>query len=299
MKVFAECNPQYSQGIHRIVHALKAHAPKDAGLEFVDRIEEAEFRILHVIGWGSIPWANPVYGHHEDPAPGMPYAVLQYCVRTSENPDPGAWWDHVWRDARVTMSYYDLARYCADSIGSVIGSPFFEAPLGVDASVFRADGPIRKRFGIGTSGYVAETEGVLECFEACARTEQEMFHLGPRLIEHPAVITATGISDTTLASLWSLCLYVAGLRRVEGFELPAAEGLLCGARPLMFDAPHYRRWFGDMAEYVPEVAPEDVADAITEILRRPYRAVRPSEVQKARDTFNWPTIVGEFWRHIL
>lgn len=303
MKVFAECNPQYSQGIHRIVRAIKAHAPADAGIEFVERIEEADFRILHVIGWGSIPWANPCYPEHSDPFEAMPYAVMQYCVRTSENPSAGLWWDQVWKRARVVCSYYDLARYLADdrSVGAseAFGYPFYFAPLGVDASTFRRRGPVRKRFTFGTSGYVAETEGVPEVYAAVTRRGGELFHLGPRLFAGEGVTFANGISDAMLAQLWSQCLYVAGLRRVEGFELPAAEGLLCGARPVMFDAPHYRDHFGDLAEYVPEVEPSELIEHLSAILARPYRAVTDVEIARAREIFNWPTIIRGLWERIL
>jgi hypothetical protein len=297
VKVYAECHPQYSQGIHRIVRALKAHAP-DA-VTFVDRLEDADLRVLHVIGWGSIPWSNPVYPDHVDPVPGMPYAVAQYCVRTSEDPRGDVWRGHVWAGSRLTWSYYDLATYDVAHPGPD-GWAHYKTALGVDADVFRQRGPVRKRFHIGTSGYVAETEGVPECYRAIRRLpDGEMFHLGPRVIDGEGITYATGIPDDVLASLWSLCLHVAGLRRIEGFELPAAEGLLCGARPIMFDAPHYRDWFGDMAEYVPEVEPAAVEDAIAGILTRPYRAVTDAEVSHARTIFNWPAIVRGFWERLL
>lgn len=311
MKVFAECDPSYSQGIHRIVRAIKAFAPLGAGIEFVDKVEDADFRILHVIGWGSIPWANPVYPEHSDPFEAMPYAVMQYCVRTSENPRPSLWWDEVWKGARVVASYYDLAAYLDEEWKTTRATewrradqpfgdePFYLTPLGVDATTFQRRGPLRKRFAFGTSGYVAETEGVREVYEATQRAGVELFHLGPRLFNGEGVTFATGIPDALLAQLWSQCLYVAGLRRVEGFELPAAEGLLCGARPVMFDAPHYRDHFGDLAEYVPEVEPAELTERIADILARPYRAVTDNEITRAREIFNWPRIVRGLWERIL
>ena len=275
-----------SQGIHRVARALALAAPE--GVRLVGNPAEADLRILHVIGWGSIP-----DGLLES---GQDFAILQYCVRTSEDGRAQAWLPY-WEKALCTWSYYDLRAIC-EADGVAHNFPFMYAPLGVDP-IFKPSLPIRKRFIIGTSGYIAETEGVKECYAAARATDHEQFHLGPNLGLGPNIAYATGISDAQLAELWSQCSYVAGMRRHEGFELPAYEGLLCGARPVMFDAPHYQRWMGDLAEYVPEGSFEEVTEALTALFSRPVRAVREVERIEAARRFSWPLLCGQFWERIL
>jgi glycosyltransferase involved in cell wall biosynthesis len=108
-----------------------------------------------------------------------------------------------------------------------------------------------------------------------------------------------GLRDIELAEFWSQCSFVAGLRRIEGFELPALEGLMCGARPIMFDAPHYRRWFGEHAEYVPEVGAEELVDHLTHVMERPVRVVSAAERVEVLRKFNWKDLCERFWEALV
>ena len=77
---------------------------------------------------------------------------------------------------------------------------------------------------------------------------KKVFQLGSG--ENTDTITySNNADDKTLAKYYSQCEFVSGLRRIEGFELPVIEGLLCGARPICFDIPDYRHWFDKLGFY--------------------------------------------------
>ena len=92
---------------------------------------------------------------------------------------------------------------------------------------------------------------------------------------------------------------MSGLRRIEGFELPAAEGLLCGARPIMFDRPHYRDWFNKWAIFIPEGNREEVLQSLIDVFQQEYRPVTLEEIAEARQLFDWQSIINGFWRYII
>lgn len=293
MKVFLNPRHNLSQGIHRVARALRQYAPPD--IQIVETPEEADLRIGHVVGQlGMQEWCSQ-----------GPYALIQYCLRTAEehlsgttfdpNSNPGLWYP-IWRNARLTWSYYDLPSYIMESRGvGMDGIRFYHAPLGVDGTVFKPSQPPRKLFLIGTSGYVADSESVGECYRATSARSAMLFHLGPNLNLGAGVVYGNGMTDDILAAFWSQCSFVSGLRRFEGFELPALEGLVCGARPIMFDKPHYTQWFGEHAEYVPEVPSDELVDHLLELVSKPVRPVTPAERSLVVQTFDWKKIVTGFW----
>jgi hypothetical protein len=288
MKVYAECPNEMSKGIGRVRDAIKRNAP--TGVEFVGERQDADLVVHHVIGVGNL---DTVPLHERIAQDGKPYAMIQYCYRTTENGGDPNYWEPLWQGATCVWSYYDLFRASMETPPDA----FYYAPLGVDNAFKAQRGPVTKLFTVGTSGYIAETEGVLECYDALPRGGYQ-FHLGPNFNPGPHWASQFNLTDEQVARRWAECRYVAGLRRVEGFELPAAEGLCCGARPVMFDAPHYRAWFGDLAEYVPEGSRE----AVTECLRHVFaqdRPVTPAERAEAHARFDWTTLVQGFWERVL
>ena len=227
---------------------------------------------------------------------------MQYCLRTSENPDTKWWREHVWQHCGVVWSYYDIAAALQEDgyLGEHLW--FYHAPLGVDP-IFHgslADRPKKPIYLICTSGYIPETEGVLECVEAAKRVGGRVLHLGPSSLNlGPHVSYVEGVSDQQLAALYKSCRHVAGLRRVEGFELPAAEGLCSGAIPICFDQPHYKRWFEEAAYYVPEASPEQVTEELYELFQNPMRWLGQADVSLAQRKFSWPRVVKGFWDRVL
>ena len=144
-------------------------------------------------------------------------------------------------------------------------------------------------------------EGVRECDIATHKLDGELFHLGPtfgRMVSRAQ--HEMGITDDELVARYNDCQFVSGLRRHEGFELPAAEGLLCGARPILYDQPHYRDWYAPWAEFIPESEDRDQRAAdIEAVLRRGARPLTKDELTAAAARFDWSTIVSGFWTRIL
>lgn len=295
MKVFLSPEAWMSRGIQRVAIVLARYAPP--GVEIVLNEDEADFSIVHMVGNGQRQlWLEPK----------RPYAVIQYCLRTTELPNTRDWIP-VWNRATAVWSYYDLKAAIEEDGSMDLMEPdsaihLYYQPLGVDLEIFRPSALPLKKYLIGTSGYIAETEGVVEAHAACQRLGRRMFHLGPQSAlpkAGPTVVFAHQIPDEAVAGFWSACTYVAGLRRIEGFELPVLEGLACGARPIVFDAPHYRKWFGDLAEYIPERSPEDVTNDLTTLMSKPARPVTPEERLLIARRFDWYTLATGFWQEAL
>jgi hypothetical protein len=211
-------------------------------------------------------------------------AVAQYCLRSTNEPLP--FWKQVWDQCDLVWSYYDLP-----------APRFYHSPLGADSQVFLPR-DIPKMALAMSSGYVAQSECISEVAQAVAHYSGKMFHLGPELALVGDVDYFLSIGDLQLSRLYSASHYVTGLRRGEGFELPLAEGLLCGARPVTFNQPHYRDWYGDLADYIEEGPPETVREQLKELFGKPARPVTPEEREKAVEKFNWETVCRGFWERV-
>lgn len=287
MKVYAAVPHGMSRAMNRVVKALQRHAPDH--VSFASRREDAELVVLHVIGYPETEQAI-----RELRESGQRYAMIQYCMRSTQRPSTNEW-RGMWASAEVVWSYYDLRQHIREDGGWDLDFNFYDAPLGVDDEVFQpSDVPSIRNYTMLTSGYVAETEGVYEAAEAVARVGGNHYHLGPAMPLGPFTRCELGISDEQLARVYRSCKYVAGLRRAEGFEMPAIEGLVCGARPVCFDRPHYRRWFEPWAKFVPEGNYQEVTDALARVFREDAR-VTLAESVAAAEKFNWAAIVDGFW----
>lgn len=287
MKISLEVNsPAKSQAMFRVAEALERYAPSG---QFVAEAE-ADVVLLHVIGY-----PETVANIERLAAQGKRAVIVQYCLRTTQEPHTSKWLP-LWQQALMVWSYYDLpACMKADGVEGTLTN-FCFGPLGAEPSLF----PYRnyhKDFKIFTSGYVAETEGVCEASEAARRVGGKHYHLGPLgVVEGPHVRVGHGISDRELAQRYSQSEFVAGLRRCEGFELPAVEGLLCGARPVMFDRPHYRDWFEGFAEFIPERDSfNEVTDSLEALFRQGARPVTALEARQAAHDLSWARATDAFW----
>lgn len=292
MKVFLSPHYGLSRAMDRVALALATFAPPD--VQVVRNEDDADLVVLHAIGFPETQRRVEQLGRQ-----GRRFSIIQYCLRTTQCPSTRSWMP-LWTEAESVWSYYDLPGLCsADGLTTEIEEPnFYVSPLGGDASVFRESARDRK-YTILTSGYVAETEGVREAAVAAERVGGEIFHLGHHLGVPGRVTYAMGIDDKALAAAYSASQFVAGLRRIEGFELPAVEGLLCGARPIMFDRPHYRRWFGGFAEYIKEGTFEEVTDALASLFAAGPRPVGEAERMAAAHCFDWESIVRGYWEKTL
>ncbi len=286
----------------RVADALKRFAPRTIdvstfgglkremiGVEFVPA-SEADVVVLHVIGF-----PETVAAIASIKARGQKYVMIQYCLRTTQEPSTEKWLP-LWKDALFVWSYYDLQALCLED-GTSPEFAFFHAPMGVDPKVFRLPAvEERRRWTTLTSGYLAGPESVGEVVAANRALNTWVYHLGPDLrLGYSQMSSVKDIPDATLIEVLQATKYVSGLRRSEGFEMIALEGLLCGARPILYDKPHYRQWYGDHAEYVPEESPDAVALAVQEVLRQEPRPVTPKEWQTVADFFDWARIYAGFF----
>jgi len=294
MKVCVAVHPPHlSRGIHRVAHALTRYAPPS--VHVVPTWDEADHVLLHVVGWEDVERCVDTLRDA-----GRTVSIFQYCLLTTSQRNLQEWW-RVWAKCQVVVSYYDLAYLCSfrsldlDYPGTV---NFLHTPLGVDTTVFKPCG-CGKQFVVGTSGTVAGSECLNEWAEVASSSPLGHFHLGPAEAfapeYRPRVTAQTGMGDVELAKRWSRCVYVSGLRRGEGFELPAYEGLACGARPVMFNRVDARGWLGSAAEYIEEGSDGAVIDQLRALLTRPARPVTAEERAWAAATFRWETLARKWW----
>lgn len=281
MRVYLEPDDR-TRAFTRVVAALTRYAPPS--VEIVADPRQADLVVAHV---------NGRRDRLQRKLRAFPrVAVIQYVLASSLRPDPADWLP-CWQAAVAVWSYLDLAAAC----GGHAPFRFLHAPLGVEADVFvpgRWDLP--PLYQIVTFGPHRLSEGVKECELAVQAHGGRLAHVGPRLSFGPAVSVFTDIRDRELAVLYQRTRYVCALRRDEGFELPAAEGLLCGSIPLLFDRPHYRQWYGDWGCYIPEGDRPSVVEAVRRVLATgPRPAVDRAQVA-AR--FDWATIAPLFWEAV-
>lgn len=297
MKVYIKPPAHLSQAMFRVERSLAAHAPMS--VQVVQNQDEADLVVLHTIGY-----PETIDAVRQLISRGQNYAIIQYCLRTTQQPDTRAWLG-LWQMSECVWSYYDLEALLNVDHQSVLDDwciPFHHAPLGVDSVFTRPQVNGAKRdVGIISSGYVAGSEAIEEVAIAAEARGLSVAHIGPA---HVAGMTrapgatwyaAHGISDVKLASLYHSAKWVSGLRRVEGFELPALEGLCCGARPILFDRPEMRRWYGDHAVYVPECGGGELIDHLADTLATEPEPVRPDELADVYREFAWAPIVKRFW----
>jgi hypothetical protein len=274
----------------RVAEALKRYAPKD--VEFVEDPSQADLQVLHVIG----PDADELLR-----APR--YAVIQYCrtamhVDGTNQPVEGNPYEGLWEAAEVTWSYYDL-------IG--IAPRFYFAPLGVDDEFIKPYDEDVRDLGIMSSGFVSGpgAEAIEEVAMAGWMLEMDVVHLGPDVIDGMRVAPPHGwralknISDRVLAQYYRRCKWVSGLRHAEGFELPVIEGLMCGARPIVFDRPDMHQWYEDRVVFVPECSGPDLTQLLIEVMSHEPDPVTPLEREWVQEQFSWQRIVKGFWAQVL
>jgi glycosyltransferase involved in cell wall biosynthesis len=287
MKVYYECRPIMSRAMHKIRQAIVDRAPSE--IELVRDLAQADIQFVEAIGADAIA---------EAVAPNVVY--LQYCLESAGGTREQ--WRDAFKKAALVVSYLDVTGYLGASDFNVL-----RAPLGVADAFRNCPNWERKNrtFGISTSGYVAipPGEAVRAVYEAASSMGMRTFHLGPERPEgigrtRPNLWTArTGMTDETLADIFSHCGFVSGLRWVEGFELPVVEGLLCGARPICFDLPCYRHWFDGLAHFVP-ADPTRLHRELTGIFDTQRVEVSRDEREQVLETFDWNRIAPEIWGHI-
>lgn len=289
MKVYCESD-RADRAIARIITAVKTYAPPS--IEFVTDESQADVVILYVYGFRRHT-KNRI---HKIQQTGKKYALVQLCLRSTPNPNTTDWLP-LWESAEVVWSYYNLPELCQKD-GNTSHFNFYYAPLGVDTQVFHETPSERKFIIVSTgSGSRFSQEYKNEVLSVAHALGKKVFHLGEG--DNSEKITySNGMDDTTLASYYSQSLFVSGLHKIESFELPVLEGLVCGARPICFDRSECHYWFKDLAEFIPEDTRARVAESVRRVFLKDARPVSQAEKKYVKSHFNWKTIVSEFWKKI-
>lgn len=312
LRVFARPIGLHSRAMIRIANAIERYAPpfvKTAGdetirpLEFVSDQSSADLVIFYPIGADWIPLIEEVE------AAGKRFALVQCCVKST-----GAsceTWAPVWWRAECVWSYLDLVRMLREERGesAALHYPdrFYYAPLGIDDAFLLPYYLHTESTTVVTTGYVSgcPAEAIYEVWEAALSCGYHVTHVGPKLPGwRPGVRIREGVSDQELRMIYRSAAFVASLRYVEGFELPALEGLVSGATPILFDQPDLRHWYRDYALYVPEVAGAELAEHLKDNVFYSYKSQYKPEIirENLRDVaarFDWSRLAGEFWQRIL
>lgn len=257
-----------SLAIGRIIDAFRANAPSD--VEFTLCSSEADLVILPVTGRRDHTLAKI----KDILFRGRKYAIIQLSLKSTRNPNPADWLE-LWQGASVVWSYYDLPGKFN----------FYQAPMGADHATFFPLS-LDRNFSIAITGEYTRTECIWECDKASRNAGLRNLHI-------------KDASDEEINYYYNQCRYVNGLRHKEGFELPAAEGLLAGTRPVMFDTVNFRRWFDGLATFIPEEDQEKVANRLTRLFLGRYSEVSDRERTEATRRFDWSSLMKGFWDRCL
>lgn len=286
IRIFTRPTGLHSRAMVRVADALERYAPSNFTFSGSPSANYSDLVVLHAIGSDAIEAAASCK------ARGQKYVLIQYCLQTS-----GATveeWVPCWRDAALVWSYYDLAMMTEH----VADEQFYHSPLGVTTDFYEDDTP--KEPLVITIGYVngPGAEEIEAVWDAADKAGIQFFHIGPRNVSGASRVpnasqVAEGITEEVLIQLYRRATWVAGLRHVEGFELPALEGYMCGAVPIMFEQPVIRQWYGEAPYYVSE---DWRADTVTKFLAEKFRypAVR-SSLPEPHTIYLWKSIIRDFY----
>lgn len=282
MNIFYGSSSSTAWSVSRIISKLDEYLPE--GMIRVHRIEEADLVVLHVTG------RNEHTTHYAQDLhlQGKQYAVIQYSLKSTRNPDPRDW-AQLWKRAKVVWSYYDLKEYI---------DGFYHAPLGAGSNLFYPQ-EVEKKYIIGSIGNTYRAECIGEVQLAAWKAKGRVVHIGDRFGENPIVDYYSNITDDEMRIIMNSCKYFSALRRKEGFEMQAVEALLCGIRPIMFDTPNYRQWFDGLAEFIPESSVIETGAYVQAVLKKDPRPVTKEDLFEIRSRFDWEQSVKGFWRRCI
>lgn len=276
----------------RIAQALTATAPPWARI--VQDVAQADLQILQVVALDARRGVK---------APR--YAIIQHAQRHEHRhgarapivvPSNFNPWEALWSKALAIWSPVGISVAALNHQAHL-----YLAPFGVDTGVFRPSGAPRD-VGLVTTGVSNVDEPIEEAAAAALRAGLTVTHVGPFDVEgmnarvSPGMSAVNSLSDNELAALYSRARWVSGLRYKEGFELPALEGLACGARPICFDTPENREVFKDHALYVHELAGDALVDQLTTVMSQPARPVGVQELNDVALRYDWERLAVGYWQ---
>jgi hypothetical protein len=288
MNIYVNDSGFQSISILRIISAFKDYSPPS--IHIVDNLEEADLVLLHI--YGRINNIKKRISYLK--SLNKQYAIMQYTLRHSLNPKTTDWLD-VWNGSVGVWSYLNLLEMLKQD-GEKFNFNFYYAPLGVDTKIFQP-GEHNHNYQILTTGKNYMTEGVRECAIASEKVRRKAVHFG-FIVDKDNVDSFVDADNNTYVIALNNSDYVAGLRRGEGFELPAAEGLVCGVRPILFNAPHYCAWYNNLGLFVQENSREILINDLKDIFLGEERPVTKDEIEEARSRFDWSKLITGFWNNL-
>jgi len=280
MKTYLKPNTN-SFGINRVSKSLSDNL--SSGFEIVDSPEDAELIVIHVTGRNehTTKYAKELLQQ------GKQYVVIQYVLQSSRNPNPKDWVE-LWNGAKFVWSYYDLKKHISN---------FYHAPLGVNTQTFYRMSA-EKKYTVGSMGNYYRDEAIGEVQLALWQMGGNGVHIGENFNRNPIIFYTENVSDDDLRILYNQCKYFSALRRKDGFEIPIAEALLCGVRPVVFDTPNYRQWYDGLVEFIPEASVSETVGNLKHLFKRDPRPVTEEEIEEVKKRFNWKIITKGFWENV-
>ncbi len=259
---------------------IMRYAPHN--IEFVDSPDSADFQILDIAKLSDF---NNVKCKR--------YIVNFHCRGVASEEDINDY-APFFKKAIAVYSHLDLKRELPKLCNVVTG------PWGVDHRLFYHERENTHKYIILNTGAIPQTEGIFESVVAADAVGKEIIHTGPNLgIKNKSYNACKEFLTTEqLRHVYQTCSYTSGMRRKEGFEKTVLEGLLCGSRPICFDTPLYRGWYGNLVEYVTEETMKETTKCLIDIFSSPYRHVTDEERAMVKKIFSWKNVATNYWKNV-
>lgn len=197
-------------------------------------------------------------------------------------------------------------------------------PLGADPDTFyKSNAFYNKEYIVHTHGYDLRAESIKYVHIACKELKLKQCHIGSDfnslnnqsgdILDNQVIFIDRDISDERMRYFYNKSYFIAGLRLLEGFEMPIIEGAMCGCRPITYDLPCYRKWFSDFAAFIPfvgepekdgppfgtsEQRTEKLITSIQQVFNE-YSCLSTSQIEYVKDAFSWDRIIPKVWNIIL
>jgi len=290
MRLWFPYDFKISRAMERIRQAFIKYSPP--GTLFLD---QPEGDYIHCINWiGQNPKEHTSRDEVCQGVDTLPRSSRYIIFAHIGNPHYGQFqreYEDLFRNALAVITFNKAMLGLSDP-------NIIETPWGFEPHIFYQM-RIPRRWTIITTGYDAAQEAIDSVFWACYHTMKSVVHVGGRLDPRwvqPTFTRFEGISDDHLRELYNQALYVSGLRREGGFEMPIVEGYACGCQPITFDHTGSRRWFSEFAILVPNVPTDDLTRILMGILERPVTVEPKPEIL---ETFYWKNVMGNMWLSLI
>lgn len=271
LKIYEHQNPKWGIIFKKIAKYLREYKP--SYVTFVDKPEQADIQIVHLVGYGEVDivynMPNPVVWLH----------AYESCKNIN--------WLEIFDKVLLGMGWVNFRH-----------PKFFRIPLGYDEKIFYpiTDFQSRKLFAFVT-GHVIETECIDMVHEACVRTGFTLLHTGEDFSSLFKVnyIHLNYMPENVFAQVLNQCRVVFGLRKVEGFEQAVLEGIACGANGVVPSAPSYN-WYDNLCFRV-NLEVQNPLDKLCEILE--FSKESRFTPLTSLENFTWETVITQIYDKII